>query len=109
MSNQVKNPPPNLNRRARNNFKPVDLLATRLIYPIGDTFSTTAIEIINKLKICSSKSKGFPASCSTGPRRTWNTPFKGQLKLVNGSKIKELIPPSFIHPIWEDSVTTVLV
>jgi hypothetical protein len=38
--------------------------------------------IVDGLNICVSKSKGVPASWCTGPRKTWNTAFKVQPKLV---------------------------
>jgi hypothetical protein len=67
----------------------VPLLATqvaRVCFPVpasnpasGDTFSSTAIEIIkgvNKIAVAQAK--------VSHNLRPWNTAFKGQLKLVNG-------------------------
>jgi hypothetical protein len=46
-----------------------------VILPLGDTFSSTAIEIIDRFNICSSIIKGVPASRGTVPHRTWCTHF----------------------------------
>jgi hypothetical protein len=48
----------------------------------------SVIEIIDRLKNFSRIAKVFPLLLARGLHRTWNTAFKGQLKLVNDSVFK---------------------